>query len=319
MMNVISPGGPVQIANGAVFAPTGGRVIFVHDGFSGLSELPGGMHEYGRTTINAALSLCRTGRGDVIQLLPGANLTVAAADDWSNLAATGVTIKGPPTGPPATITWTVAGSTMLMDFADFCIDGGREDGDYGIILNLSPASGTVTVAAPITASAARCSIKRCQIRTAFDATHLATDCLTVATATDFLLKSNYIYGITGTPTTVLKTTGASSRLRILDNHIQTPIVTAATGVLIDISNAAFTGIQINGNLLDNSTSAAKYVLKPHATSRGEVSWNRVRVDDTATAATALGATTYTTLLGFHENALVDDDGLASVLMGTAST
>lgn len=317
MMNVINPQGPTQIANGAIFAPTGGRVIFVHSSLPSLSELPAGMHEFGRNSVQNALSLCRDGRGDVIQLLPGHAESITA-DSWSNLAATGVTVKGPPVGVPATFTWTVTGSTLLMDVADFSIDGGREDGDYGIIMNLSPAAGTVTVTAPITASAARCSIKRCQIRTAFDATHLATTCITAATAVDFVLKGNYIYGITGEPTLVFKTTGACSRLRIIGNHIQTPIVTAASGVLIDISNAAFTGIQINGNLLDNSTSAAKYVLKPHATSRGEVSFNRVRVDDTATAATALGATTYTTLLGFHENALVDDDGLASVLMGTAS-
>lgn len=317
-INVVDPGGVLQIANALVYAPTGGRTIFVHSGFSGLSDMPPGMDA--RTSVQSALLLARSGRGDVIQLLPGHTESLAAADSWSNLgSATGVTIKGPPCGPPAVITWSAATSTLLMDTADLCIDGGREDGDFGIVLAMEPGTGTVTVAAPITVTGARCAIKRCQIRLATDASNLVTDAIHVNAVTDFLLKGNFIYGTTGTPTTVLKSTGAVHRLRILNNHIAVPIVTAATGVLIDVSNAAATELQVAGNLLDNKTATAKFVMKPHASTRGEVTRNRVRIDDTGTAATALGMSTFTTLLGFFNNDLVDDDGLASVQMGTAAS
>ena len=74
------------------------------------------------------------------------------------------------------------------------------------ILMLMASSGVGTVAAPITVTGNRCGIVNCSMRVAFDADDLVTDAIHVNAVTDFLLAGNYIYGNTGTITTVLKTT-----------------------------------------------------------------------------------------------------------------
>lgn len=312
----LNPNGTI-ILPGAVFSPSGGQIIYVHHNLPSLAGLPSGMLDQYRTSINAALNICRSGRGDIIQLLPGHADSAAAADAWSNLGSkTGITILGPTYGPPATITWSAAASTVLLDTNDIVIDGGP---NRNITLNMEPGSGTITVAAPFTVTGARCAIKRCLGRVSTDANNLVTDAIHVNAATDFTLEGCRFYGNTGEITTILKTTGAAHRLRIVNNSLAAPVATAATGVLIDISNAALNDVEINFNHLHNKKAASKFVLKPHASSSGEVSYNRVSVDDTATGAAGLGASTFTTLLRFFQNRIVDDDGLADMLMGTAST
>lgn len=317
MLNVIDPGGTVQISNGAVYTPSGGRVIFVHHNLPSLSDLPPGMQEWGRSSTQLALSLCRADRGDVIQYLPGHSESIAA-DGWSNLAVAGVTVRGPSVGTAATITWSATTSTLLMDKADFTIDGTRPDGRPGIRMVMCGA-GIGTVAAPITVTGARNTIRGCFMKVSHDANDLVTDAIHVNAVEEFHLTNCWAFGDTGTPTTFLKTTGAAHKLRITGNYIQAPIATAASGPLIDISNAAISDLQINGNYLDNSTAASVVVVKVHASSRGEMSYNRIRVEKTADAATALGLNTFTTEIGCFFNQLVDDGGLASVLMGTAAS
>src|SRR5689334_5542058 len=79
-----------------VVSPSGGQVVFVGTSaqFAALGQTGEAIASRSYTSVNAALNVCVTGRGDKIYLLPGYTESITAADAWSNLAATDVTICG---------------------------------------------------------------------------------------------------------------------------------------------------------------------------------------------------------------------------------
>jgi hypothetical protein len=252
MLNVFNPAGPVQIGNSLVHSPTAGRTVFVHHNLPSVSELPPGMHEMGRTSVQNALLLVRTGRADVIQLLPGHTESIAIADAWSNLgSATGVVIKGPPLGPPAVFTWTTATSTLKMDTDDLVIDGSRSSTGYGIEFHMAGPTGTtaLTVAAPLNISGARNVINGCKIEVGIDGDQLCTDAIvTTAAADDLVITNNWVYGNSASElTTLFKFVGAD-RLLFSRNIVTGALATDTEGLLTFVTTAS-TGITIADNLL----------------------------------------------------------------------
>jgi hypothetical protein len=231
--SLLNPRGLVQTPAGMVYGAAGQTIIPVHSSGPGsLSDAPAWYNENGRTSVQAALSLCRSGRGDIIQLLPGHSETIGA-DAWSNLAATGVTVRGPDFGPPATLTWSVAGSTLLMDVADFTIDG-RDN----LIMQMEPTTGTVTVAAPITISAARCKILNCRMNAGTDANNKVTIAVTVNTASDVLLQGIRLYSaVAATATTFFRFT-AADKLRMADCFISGATTSATVGPIQFLTTAS---------------------------------------------------------------------------------
>ncbi len=307
--------------------PYGARVFYVHaSGGQAFQNLPSEITDTLATSIATAIDWVENDRGDIIQLLPGHAESITASYLSSTRAAKrGYTIRGPGMGKPAVLTWSAAGSTFAPTGADVVIDGGRGHGrNPGIILNLEPGAGTVTVAAPITLGGARQAVRNCQMRTGTDANNLVTNAITVAGVADVAIENNLIWGAAAAvSTTIIKdSTAACDRIRIIGNYIDVAIATAATGVLIDLSTTAGVGIQIGDNILVNRTATSKFVGKLHASTSGMVFDNRIKVDDTATAITSLGFTpigSNNVLVGYANNRIVDDDGLADGLMGTASS
>lgn len=265
------------------------------------------------TTVNAALAQCRASRGDTVFILEGHTENVATADAWSNLVAgTRIIGRGYGTMRP-TFTFTTATSTVLLNVANVRIEN-------CIFKAAGPAGSTalsVAVAFPVTA--AGCQIVGCEIEVGIDADQLCTDCITLsAAADDFTLERNYIYGATlAEVTSVLTTTGAVDRLKILGNTISAAVATAATGVLLDLDNAAVLDNLILGNLLWNKTAASVFTVDVHATSTGLFHNNVFIVADEGTAPAAAGVTPYggtTMRFGLNYTVTRDDGTAASAIL-----
>lgn len=242
--------GPTEIAPGLVLVPTGGLVGYVHaSGAAALDQLPPGMPaaDLGfHTSVNAALNAARSGRGDRIVCLPGHTENIAAADAWSNLGTktdVGVIGMGHGVGRP-TFTWTAATSTLLMDAASFHIDNCRM-----FWAGADAAGSALTVAAPITVSAAGCSLTRCDVRAGFDADQIVTIGLTTTAAADDLTLQDVkiVWATAAECTTMIQAVGAD-RLTMRRCYVRGATSSTTVGVLrflttlsanIDFEDCAF--------------------------------------------------------------------------------
>jgi len=246
-------------------------------------ELAGRIH----TTVNAALGQCRSGRGDTVIILEGHTESISAADAWSNLVAgTNIIGRGNIWGNAPTFTWTAAAGTILADVSNVTITGCRflMAGALG-----STTALTTTVGIPITAAGFK--FVGNYINNGVDADQLATDTFTLSAAADqCTIANNHIEAYAGAEiSTVIKTSAAGADdLHIVNNIIAAPVVTAATGVLIDIDAGAILRNYILGNRLLNSTASSKYVIDGHASSTGVIDGNLFLVGDGATGPASLG-------------------------------
>ncbi len=272
-----------------------GRVYWVGNGTLGSGVFPAGngsSPDYPLSTIEAAFAKTVTGRGDIIYVLPGHTQNIATATQWSAIKSNtrviglGVGIERPIFTFSATGSQLAIGATItsvMIRNCQFYAAGPR-------------GTTALTVTAPFSFSGPGLQFLENEVQCGVDADQLATDCISLAaTAKDCTFHSNYIWGGAGSViTTVLKTAGAVDRLKLINNTITAEVATAATGVLLDLSNAAIVDNIITGNFLSNSTASAKYVLKPHASSTGFVDKNDYFTGDGSTAPASSAWTTYTT-------------------------
>jgi hypothetical protein len=245
--------GPLQIPGASIF-PDGGQVFYVGTPVP-TGPVPTWIANNLYSSVDAALGQCVSGRGDVIKILRGTAITISAADMWSELAATGVTIVGEGEGTERpTITWTAAGSTMLFDVANFKIRNCQ------LFLAGAHAAGTaLTVAAPITVSAAGCAIEDCDIWWGFDADQIVGIGITVNTAAKFRFNRNRCYAETAAvPTTTFLRLTAADQLEMDDTHIIGPGSTVAIGPVQQLTTASLKNTITNSkfqNTLAASTHA----------------------------------------------------------------
>lgn len=237
----VNEAGVVQTPFGTLLPPSSRVAAFVHS--SGVAD---GDQSFLRdrpilTTLNAALAYCRSGKGDVVYVLPGHTENVASADAMSNLVA-GTQIIGCGTGAERpTFTWSIAGSTFLFDVANVKLTN--------CILNLEPGTGTVTVAAPITVSGAGCEISNCLIRTSTDANNKTTQGMTV-TGDDFRFIGNLVYGATAGECTAFMDLNAAHRLVMIGNYIAGATSNVAVG-LVRFVTAASLNVYLKDNVYIN--------------------------------------------------------------------
>lgn len=263
-------------------------------------------------SVAKALTYCVASRGDVIYVLQGHTENLAVASSWPLVA--GVKIIGRGSGPDRPVfTFSAAASTVLVNKANVTIANCR-------FLAAGPAGTTaLTVATAFVVSAAGFNFLKNDVEVGIDADQLCTNFITTtAGAKDMTLASNNIHGGVGSViTTVLTTTGATDRLKILDNVIVAEVATAATGILLDLSNAAMIENHIVGNLLGNNTTSAKFVIKPHASSTGFVDANRYFTGDGATAPAVSAWTTFTTNYKHGQNYCVTAVSVSAILCPAA--
>jgi hypothetical protein len=212
-----------------------------------------------------------------------------------------------------TFTFTTATSTVDIDVANVRIQG-------CVFKAAGPAGSTaLSVAVGFAVTAAGFEFVKNEVEVGIDADQLCTDFITLsADADDCTIAGNYINGaLAAEITSVITTTGAVDRLKIIGNTITAAVVTAATGVLLDLDNAAIIDNTIAGNLLWNRTASAKYVIDPHASSTGLVYGNMMATGDGTTAPASSGFATYTTGYLFAENYCVTAAGTSGILSPAA--
>lgn len=273
--------GPVSVV------PGGGLFHFVRS--TGPSdydppELTGRIH----ATLNAALGQCRSGKFDHVFVLPGHTENISTADQMSNLVA-GTQIIGIGIGTERpTFTWTATGSTFLLDVANVSLQN--------CILNMDPGTGSVNVTAPMTISAAGCSLIGNQIRMGTDANSKVTiGITTTAAADDLLMLGNDIYGAAAAEcTTMIQFVGAD-RLRFIGNKVRGATSSVAVGVVRFLTTAS-TDIQMYDNTLEHKKAASETALTGMAGISGQIDYLHLNVLSNAAATLVIGGANSSFLL-----------------------
>lgn len=203
----------------------------------------GDRHDQGNpptlSTLNEALAYARAGRGDYVIVEQDHAENISSADQMSNLVA-GTRVIGLGSGLlRPTFTWTVAAATWLLDQADCTIENCR-------LVMASAANGGVTVAAPITVSAAGCGIYGCDIRFGDDANDNVTIGITTTDdGDDFSFEGNECVAATAAECTTFMQIVGSARAKLRDNRIVGATSSASVG-LIRFLTTASTDVEIDG-------------------------------------------------------------------------
>lgn len=248
---------------GASIPPGGRMVAYVHHG----GPQDGDDEEIVKrsyTSIATALKFCREDRGDTIIALPGHAENVDAADDWADLVA-GTRIIGLGEGNlRPTLTWTVATSTILLNVANVHISG--------FIFECAGPAGTtaLSVAAPITVSAAGCSISSCLFHTQIDGNQLSTITLTTtADADDLTLSGCRFYGSgDGTTHTAINFVGAD-RLVMVDCEVF-DYSSAAGAAPVRFDTTESLNIYMKGCSFSNKVALSEMAVEGMASNTGVV-------------------------------------------------
>lgn len=307
---------PVGVDMGhSIIVPPSGNVFYVRGNGTAITELdldPPGLRGQLIASVAKALTYCVANRGDVIYVLQGHTENLAVASSWPLVAGVKILGRGADAERPI-FTFTTATSTVLVNKANVTISNCQ-------FLAAGPAGTTaLTVATAFVVSAAGFSFLRNDVEVGIDADQLCTNFITTtAAAKRMKIGSNNIHGNAGSViTSVLTTTGATDKLTILDNVVSAEVVTAATGVLFDLSNAAITDNHILGNRLANNTASSKFVIKPHASSTGVVADNYYFTGDGTTAPAVSAWTTFTTNYKHAQNFCVTAVSVSAILCPAA--
>lgn len=243
--------GPFATPNVQVW-PNGGETFYVG------SALPTGaigekLADRFYPNVNAALNVCVSARGDTVLLLPGYTESIAAADAWSNLGTkTDVTVRSLGRGTNrAIITWTAATSTVLFDSANFALENCQL-----LMAGADAAGAALTVAAPITISAAGCRLVENDGRFGFDADQIVTiGITTTAAADDLVIQRNTFYGATAAPCTTFMDLIGCDRLLMEDNVFAG--ATSAVGVgIVRFATTASLNITLRRNTYINRVASS---------------------------------------------------------------
>lgn len=250
------------------------------------------------TTLNAGLARCRSGKGDVVMVLPDHSESINSADKMSSLVA-GTKIVGCGDGNlRPTFTWTAAGATFLFDVANVSLSN--------CILKLADSGNAgVTVAAPITVSAAGCSIVGCRIMFGDDANDIVTiGITTTASADDFTFSGNTCIGATAAEcTTFLQIVGAD-RLVMHDNYIAGATSAAGVGI-VRFATTASTDIDLRRNVYINRKALSQCAVTGLAGVSGVSHQEHFAYLDTASLTPWL---TSTGIMTFHRPTVTNTAG-----------
>jgi hypothetical protein len=272
----------VQELGNLFLSVTGGAVYYVGAAaaVAQLGDVGQGITGRTFTSVNSALLQCVSGRGDVIYVLPGYTESIAGADAWSNLSQNDVTIIGMGRGTNRpTFTWTAAASSVLFDTANFRLLNCKEG-----LAGANAAGAALTVAAPITVSAAGCEISNCTIFYGFDADQIVTIGITTeATADFFKFNRNYCYSATAAECTSFLYAVGADFMQMHDTTIIGGTSSTAVGVLRFITTASV-GIDIQRCVFQNLKASSIHCVTQMAGVLGVVKDCLFGILDNATKA-----------------------------------
>jgi hypothetical protein len=260
------------------------------------------------TTVNAALAQVRSGYGDIVVVLPGHTESISSADHWNALKA-GTRIVGFGIGASRpTFTWTIATSTVLLDVANVSIEN--------CILNLEPGTGTVTVTAPITISAAGCALIGNLIKFGTDANNKVTIGITTAAAADdLLLDGNTCIAATAAECTTFMDLIGCDRLAMRDNVFMGATSAAGVGI-VRFATTASTFIRLERNTYVNKKALSQCAVTGLANVSGVSRDEHFAYLDTASLTPWL---TSTGIMTFHRPTVTNTGGeTGTEVVGTVS-
>lgn len=255
-VTVLNESGPYVTPTGA-YTPSCGENFYVG------STLPQGqigekIADRFFTTTDKALNACVSGRGDTVNWLPGYTESIASADAWSSLGTkTDVTCISMGRGTNrATLTWTAATSTVLFDAANFKIRNARL-----FLAGPHAAGSALTVAAPITISAAGWGIDGCDIFWGFDADQIVTIGITTTAAADYgTFNGNYCRAETAAvPTTTFLRLVGADYMQMHDTKIQGPGSTTTLGPVQFLTTASL-GLDWRRSIVQNQLAASVHAV-----------------------------------------------------------
>ncbi len=229
------------------------------------------------TTLDAGLDKCTANSGHVVVVLAGHTENISSANQMSSLVAgTRIMCLGHGAARP-TFTWTAATATFLFDVASTWLDN-------AILIMATSANAGVTVAAPITVSAAGCTISNCLIRFGDDADDIVTiGITTTAAADDFTLAACDCYGATAAEcTTFLRLVGAD-RSRIVGCNIQGATSSTTVG-LVQYLTTVSTHTRMESCTVVNNKALSVHAVTGMAALVGVVVGCNFGILDTATLA-----------------------------------
>jgi hypothetical protein len=272
-INSYNLSGPFVLPSGAIVGiPGGGLVHYVYqdasgNGIASLSMLPSGLGDSQNLTVAAALAKCRADRGDVIVCLPGHVENLATAAAWTAVA--GVTIIGQGVGNDRpTFTWSAAAATLPINVANFRIL------NCNLLLAGPMVNGTaLTVAAPITISAAGCEISDCYIPWGFDVDQIVAIGITTTAAADNL-KFNRNFcpcPVAAVPTTTFLRLTGTDNLEIDSAFISGPGSTTTIGPVQMLTTACLNA-KITNSIFQNTLAASTIAFTAIAGCTGMVDW-----------------------------------------------
>jgi hypothetical protein len=223
------------------------------------------------TTIGAAITAIKAagysqgyaGAYSQVIALPGHTETITAADAWADLTA-GTRILGQGIGMQRPrVTWGAAAATVLLNVANSSI--------HNMILDWAGpvgATDALTVAAPITASAAGCGLYDCYVTAGVDADQLCTIGLAI-TGNDFDLVNCRIYGATAAECTTLVNISTCDRTRIENCVIEAASSSTTVGV-VRLATTAPLNILFKNSTFKNRKAASVHAVTGVAATTGTV-------------------------------------------------
>lgn len=223
---------------------------------SGLPAGDGSSPDFPLSTLfgaSGALAKAHATLGTLINVLPGHAENVSAADMASDTGTkVDITIRGlGGKGNPPVLTWTVATSTWLFDTAGIVLENLKL-----LFAGADAAGSALTVAAPITVSAARCGIRNCIIRFGFDADQIVTTGITfTAAADDFMFEDNHCSGATAAECTTFMQIIGCDRLIMRRNYIAGATSSTTVGI-VRFATTASLDIVLEDNTYVNRKAAS---------------------------------------------------------------
>jgi hypothetical protein len=216
------------------------------------------------TTVAAALDHCRTNQGDQVICLPGHTETISTADAWPNLKA-GTSIVGWGSGTlRPTVTWSAAAATVLFNVANVNISN--------FIFNMAgdPSGSTaLTVAAPITVSAAGCGFHGIDAIVGVDADQLCTKAITTTDAAKRLeITDSFFFGAASSQVTTVFEILGCDYMRLINAHVQATTASPTTIGVMRLNATALVGGYVEDCTFMNTGAAGTHAVTGVASSSG---------------------------------------------------
>jgi len=253
------------------------------------------------STLGAGLARCRSGKNDVVFVLPGHTENVTSATLANLVPGTRVIGCGRGSNRPQ-FTWSATTSQLVLNKADV------------VFMNCIFKINGAVVVKGIAVTAADNAIIGCDIDMGSVAsTNLATIGLDIgAGANRFEFRGNYVHTVVdATPTQVIVISSTADGVTICDNKIMAATSAVTKGV-IDITGAA-TGLDIGRNLLQNRLASSETCISSSAVAATGVYYDNYGATEAGTPVSDIFEMNAATLLRPFQNFGTDTKGASGLL------